>query len=390
MTKSFFMQPVAQRVMQLSANATVDAGGQGRNLQHVIAGLAPAFALRVFCRGGSAEVPVHTVAESRRASLIGAIPYLRRLRDWRVYFSDSDFDAYVAARLMPCDLVQGVTGQCLETLAAARRQGSRTVLDVLTVHVDDFVAAQRKECPAFGVRPVTHEKMRQRILQEYDAADLIRVQSSLARESFLRRGFSGDRLVAAPAPMDTEEFPQAAFAGEKFRVSYVGLLEPWKGFHYLIEAFRAANLADSELVLWGAPGSRGVSRYLARQLSAEPRIDARSFAAGKAGYAAAYGDSSVLVHPSLSDGFAYAVVEAMASGLPVIVTSATGASEWVKDGVSGFVVPPGDTGAIAERLKYLHGNPARVREMGSAAREAVKQLTVERFHDVFVRRVQAL
>src|SRR5947209_11925659 len=149
MPKTFFMQPVAQRVMQLSANATPGVGGQGLNLEHMMAALGPSFALRVFCSGGGDGAAVQHVPASRRAAFIGRWPYVRRLRDWQVYFSDSDFDAWVAAQLAGCDIVQGATGQCAHTLAAARRQGSRTVLDVVTTHVDDFLAAQKKTCAGF-------------------------------------------------------------------------------------------------------------------------------------------------------------------------------------------------------------------------------------------------
>ena len=375
--------------MQLSANAVPGVGGQGVNLQHMIAALEPSFALQVYCRGGR-DGRFHRVPDSWRADLIGRWPYLRRLRDWQVYFSDSDFDSYVAAHLAACEIVQGATGQCAQTLATARRRGKRTVLDVVTTHVDDFLAAQRRECAFFGVRPVFHEKMRQRMLAEYAEADLVRVMSSHARQTFVERGFPGERIVVAAPPVDIGEFPEAHFQEKTFRVSFVGLLEPWKGFHHLIEAFRAADLPDSELVLWGGPGSRGVSRYLARAMSEDARIQVRAVSVRQAGFEEVYGHSSVLVHPSLADGFGLTVAEAMASAVPVIVTAATGAAEWVQDGVSGFVVPPANRDAIVDRLRALHGDRARLHAMGKAAREAVKQLTMERFRDIFVTRVQAL
>jgi starch synthase len=393
MPKSSFIQPVAQRIMQLSANAAPGVGGQGLNLQHMLAALGPDFALRVFCRGGPDEARdagTQRVPGSRRAKFIGRWPYLRRLRDWQVYFSDSDFDAFVAAHMVDCEIVQGATGQCALTLAAARRSGKRTVLDVVTTHVDDFYAAQQRACAAFGVRPVFNEKMRQRMLAEYAAADLVRVMSSHARETFIRRGFPEERIVAAAPPVEMGDFDEAKFTEARFRVSFVGLLEPWKGFHYLVQGFRAADLPDSELVLWGGPGSRGVSRYLARQMNEDTRIRLQPVSVRQVGYAEVYGRSNVLVHPSLTDGFGLTVAEAMAGGIPVIVTSATGAAEWVQEGVSGFIVPAGDGGAIAERLRWLHANPARAREMGKAARDAMQQLTMERFRDIFVRRVQAL
>jgi glycosyltransferase involved in cell wall biosynthesis len=80
----------------------------------------------------------------------------------------------------------------------------------------------------------------------------------------------------------------------------------------------------------------------------------------------------VLVHPSLSEGFGYVVAEAMASGLPVIVTKNTGSADLVVDGRNGYVVPAGDPQAIRERLAYLVSHPAVVRDMGRAARETMR------------------
>jgi glycosyltransferase involved in cell wall biosynthesis len=109
----------------------------------------------------------------------------------------------------------------------------------------------------------------------------------------------------------------------------------------------------------------------------------------KAGYGEVYGKTSVLVHPSLADGFSYAVVEAMACGVPVIVTDNTGAADLVEDGVNGYVVPTADARAIAERLEYLHRHPEVLPRMGEQAREAVRRhLTPENFRRPLVSRIQ--
>ena len=186
-------------------------------------------------------------------------------------------------------------------------------------------------------------------------------------------------MVATP-PVKPDEFTPAVFSEPKFRVCFVGLFEPVKGFHYLIEAFRKLNVADAELVLWGASGWRPIPNYLAEQSTLDPRIVIRTAADVRSeGYENVYGKSSVLVHPSLGDGFAYVVTEAMASGIPVIVTRTTGATELVIDGKNGYVVPPRDSEAILERLNHLANSPSLLREMGRAARQTVGGLNMDRF-----------
>src|SRR5262249_641277 len=140
----------------------------------------------------------------------------------------------------------------------------------------DFFGEQMdRECGRFGVRPPIAAALRARMRQEDQEADAIRVMSEVARRTFLERGFPEDKVIVATPPFEIEGVPHAAFRHSVFRVCFVGLLEPWKGFHYLIEAFEAAALPESELVLWGGPGSRPVSRYLGEAVGRCPRIEVR-------------------------------------------------------------------------------------------------------------------
>ena len=78
-----------------------------------------------------------------------------------------------------------------------------------------------------------------------------------------------------------------------------------------------------------------------------------------------YAWADVLVMPSVSEGSATVTYEALASGLPLIVTWNSGA--WVKEGYNGFVIPVRDSQALAERLQQLCQNPNLVHEMSRAA-----------------------
>jgi glycosyltransferase involved in cell wall biosynthesis len=80
---------------------------------------------------------------------------------------------------------------------------------------------------------------------------------------------------------------------------------------------------------------------------------------------------SVFVLPSLADGFGMVVPQAMACGLPVIVTENVGAADIVRDGRSGFIVPVRDVEALCEKLRFLHENRDLAREMGRQARQDV-------------------
>ena len=368
----------------LSANAVVRRGGQGLNLHHMIQCLREMFQVSVFCQGGETGLPTQYVPESAWSTRLQRIPIVRRRRDWFTLIAETNFDRQVSRQLTSADVFQGATGQCLESLQVARKKGSLTILDVFTLHNERFHAETVRECALFGIRPFQHPVLYKRILEEYQSADLIRVSSEAARQTFLERGFAPEKLFIAPPPFDVAQFPQAHFDGSRFTVSFVGLLEPAKGFHYLIDAFRSLNRPDSELLLWGNTGARRLARYVREQMTACPAIQLRPVSVSEIGYENVYGISSVLVHPSLADGFGYVVGEAMASGIPVITTTATGASQWIVDGVNGYVVPPRDPDAIRDRLEYLMDHPSQLREMGRAARATMAKLTLGHFRQSYI------
>jgi glycosyltransferase involved in cell wall biosynthesis len=91
-----------------------------------------------------------------------------------------------------------------------------------------------------------------------------------------------------------------------------------------------------------------------------------------------YQRSSVCVVPSIEDGFAYVVLEALACGVPVIVSENAGAKDAVIDGENGYIVPAGDAGAIVERLRYLYDSPASLTRMRRRAREVAERYTFAR------------
>jgi glycosyltransferase involved in cell wall biosynthesis len=86
-----------------------------------------------------------------------------------------------------------------------------------------------------------------------------------------------------------------------------------------------------------------------------------------------YQRSELVASPSLYEGFGLPAAEAMACGLPVVATSAGAFPEVVEDGVTGRLVPPADTRALAEAIRELLANPELRRSMGEAGRSRVEE-----------------
>lgn len=89
------------------------------------------------------------------------------------------------------------------------------------------------------------------------------------------------------------------------------------------------------------------------------------------GVAEAMRQADLFVLPTLEDSFALVVFEAMATGLPVVVTSNAGSAELIEDGHDGLIVPAGDASALTEAIRRLLEQPALRQQLGAAARAKV-------------------
>jgi glycosyltransferase involved in cell wall biosynthesis len=92
-----------------------------------------------------------------------------------------------------------------------------------------------------------------------------------------------------------------------------------------------------------------------------------------AGVRAQLATSSLFILPSHEEGQPIAILEAMAAGLPVVVTTIGANPDVVRDGVDGFLVPPRDPAALADAVGRLVGDPALRARMGASARQRAHQ-----------------
>jgi len=156
-------------------------------------------------------------------------------------------------------------------------------------------------------------------------------------------------------------------------VLFLGRLGERKGVYHLIAAAHALLRDYPRLVLWlGGDGEVEDGRALARQLGIEDHIEFLGWVSGE-GKRSRLQQAAVYALPSYNEGLPMSVLEAMAYGLPVVATPVGGIPEAVSDGVEGFLVPPGDEAALADRLRRLLDDEELRRRMGAAARAKVER-----------------
>jgi glycosyltransferase involved in cell wall biosynthesis len=168
-------------------------------------------------------------------------------------------------------------------------------------------------------------------------------------------------------------------------------LFPRKGIRFLIEA--AAQLKprfpDLQLVLAGDGFERPELVRLAERLGIGPQVTFLGWVPNAA-LPPYYRAAAVSVIPSLEEGFGIPAAEAMGCEVPVVATDAGGLPEVVEHGVTGLVVPRGDSAALATAIGSLLDDPERRRRMGIAGRQRALRLfdwdrTAEQLEEVYRR-----
>ncbi len=156
------------------------------------------------------------------------------------------------------------------------------------------------------------------------------------------------------------------------RLLCVGRLIERKGQHYLIDAVKRLTDegVDVRLDLVGAGDARAAYESQMRERGLEDRVRFAGYVPREE-IAAYYARSHVFVLPSYNEGMSVATLEAMAAGLPVVVTRTGGTDELVEEGVNGFVFDWGDVDTLVSHLRRLATDRALVRRMGAASRTRV-------------------
>jgi len=206
---------------------------------------------------------------------------------------------------------------------------------------------------------------------EVGAADHIIVPSDFVRETL--REHPAIRATIDVIPYGAPTPDPAALSvrphGSKLRLLYVGHLSQRKGISYLFDAMRRLEgVATLTLV-----GTRVGGSCAALDLELKRHNWVGTVPHGRV--LEIMSEHDVFVFPSLFEGLALVLLEAMARGLPVITTHNSGGSMVVDDGTNGFIVPIRDSTAIVERVLELHEDRNRLEAMRSEALHKAEEMS---------------
>jgi glycosyltransferase involved in cell wall biosynthesis len=293
------------------------------------------------------------------------------LRHW----ADAQFDAWAAQRL-PGNIQAVICYEnaALETFRVAQQHGIKTILDAASFHYawqDEFYEPVEDND--------AHEAINTRKEKEIQHADHILTVSELARKSYLDAGVSPSRVTSVPMGADLSEFTLSDNppAGDPpFTFLFAGHAGRRKGADLLLEASEhLADVAERDHRLQFAGG---YDDGLFEQTTAP--VEKLGFLNHSA-LAEAFRRADCLVLPSRHDSFGRVVVEAMATGLPVLVSEHVGAKELVKEGETGWVVPAEDVPALTRLMRRCMDHQEQLQEMSMAAAETARRYSWEEYHE---------
>jgi glycosyltransferase involved in cell wall biosynthesis len=212
--------------------------------------------------------------------------------------------------------------------------------------------------------------------EESVMADAIVVASNYTKTTLVESGVEQSKIDVVPYGIDFNQFTrrQALPSHTHLRIIYVGSMVQRKGLSYLLDAVKGFPPGQVELVLCG----RGyidktlLDHYSGVKFTVKPALS-------QAELLNEFHQSDVFCLPSLCEGFAHVILEAMATGLPVISTHNTCAPDIMEDHKHGFIVPIRNSLALAEKIEWCIRNKAQLFDMGQAAALKVRDYTWQAF-----------
>lgn len=223
-----------------------------------------------------------------------------------------------------------------------------------------------------------------RRLRDAELADLILVPSRHIADRLIDRGTPSERVRVVPYAADSTRFRPIEKQAKTDSVSFVfaGGITQRKGIKYLLEAWRLIRRPGWRLrLLGGLPSDPAPLEPYRDEVDWLGRVPHAEVAERLA-------EADVFVFPSLFEGSAVVTYEALACGLPSIVTPEAGSI--VRDGIEGFVVPSANVEALAVALERLGTDPALRRSLGVAARSRAERFDWPRYHAEIVGAVEDL
>lgn len=294
------------------------------------------------------------------------------------YWKDSFFDRWASAWLEPHDIFYGWLHQSLASIRRCHQLDGIAYVDRGSVEprLQDRWLKDAYRRHGLTVPPIPFYTV-DRMVQEAEETDVIVAASTLVADSYVAAGYEPCKLRLNSLGVDCSMFLPISEnqCRDHVRFLFVGQLSIQKGIPDLLEAWDKLKHPKAELVLAGTipPLEYSVIHPL---LTAARRL---SWNGHCSDVPSLMRECDVLILPSLQDGFGLVVLEAFATGLPVIISDRVGARDCVQEEKNGLTFRYGDVAALTEKLSWFAEDPARASGMRAVALHTASRYSWEAY-----------
>jgi glycosyltransferase involved in cell wall biosynthesis len=291
-----------------------------------------------------------------------------------VYARDVVFDTYMAKKMerLTTPIFWGFQGSCKKTIDAVKDRNGFAICELATAHITyakKILVEEQQLHPAWAdsisniVFPKTYEE---RLESEPFAASLVVAASSFTKQTLIDSGIHENKIQLLPLGASVEHIkyiPNKTKNNRPLKLLYAGTVTQRKGIYYLLEAMKNFPKQEVELhIIGNVFGSAGEFKkhapfYTYHGATSQQNLFKK------------YCEFDALVLPTIFEGFALVIVEAMAAGLPVITTAHSIGPDLINDNKNGYVIPIRDIKAIQDAIiKLQEKNSIEWEEMQINAR----------------------
>lgn len=341
----------------------------------------------IYCLDHDSDLPfdgVRVVGLWRKPLFYILVKILRFIKNWKKNFAlrlieEKLFDWYYARNSFfkePSVIIStkpvnpGILKKCIQA------HGKSIVIATVAhpLFIRGVIAEMEKRYEVIDTSSYSQSSRIKRLQETFSLANLIvpRISSNFVYNSYIENGISSEKLIMIKRDnhflLNTDIFTPNYSLRRKEGLRFVtaGFMNLKKGLPLLLEAWKELEpeLNNCELIVVGE-----VDNVTYEVIGKLGKLNGVIFKGHEPKVQLLYQSSHVFIASSVSDLGPRTVQEAMACGLPVIVTSNCGMAEFVNEGVSGFIYDPFDLESLKRHILFFVNNHMKVEEMGIAARE---------------------
>jgi glycosyltransferase involved in cell wall biosynthesis len=284
------------------------------------------------------------------------------------------------------DIIIGWSGFSYKTFIKAKAYKIIKICERGSTHIKFQKEILQEEYKKFNIKFKFNEEEIEKEIKEYNLADYISVPSNFSKKTFLENGVEERKIITTPYGVDLSIFKNRPKTDKIFRFISVGRIGLRKGSFYTLKAFDELKIPNCELLMIGSIEDEFAT--IANQFKNNINIIFINHVDQKL-LTKFYNQSDVFIISSIEDGFAMVILQALASGLPVICTQNSGGSEEIIDGENGFILEPRNIKILKEKMIFFL-NPENLVNLKKKVGKIISNLSWKKYGDAIENKLKDL